>query len=105
MSIICTVYLPEGIVMSADSRMTGSVKNDEHNTLSYTISDNAQKVFYLEKAKVGISCCGSMFIEGKTIADYLRIFEIEDIKKNDSVLEVARACLKTCGMHNTQHMV
>lgn len=89
MSIICTVYLPEGIIMAADSRATSTGIADNNLLVSYTSSDNAQKVFLLDKAKVGVSCCGNLFIDGKTIADYLRIFEIEDVEAYDAVPTIA----------------
>lgn len=95
MSIMCTVYVPEGIVIAADSRMTGNLmfKTSDGKTQQqgmFSISDNAQKVFLLNKVKVGISSCGAAILENKTISDYLRIFEIHEVKKNDSVTDVAK---------------
>lgn len=95
MSIMCSVYVPEGIVIAADSRMTGNimVKTPDGKTQPqgmFTMSDNAQKVFLLNKVKVGISSCGLAVLDNKTISDYLRIFEIEEVKKNDSVTDVAK---------------
>lgn len=95
MSIMCTVYVPEGIVMAADSRMTGNiaVKTPDGKMQQqgmFSLSDNAQKVFLLSKVKVGISSCGTAVLENKTISDYLRIFEIEEVSKTDSVTDVAK---------------
>lgn len=95
MSIMCTVYVPEGIVMAADSRMTGNiaVKTPDGKMQQqgmFSLSDNAQKVFLLSKVKVGISSCGTAVLENKTISDYLRIFEIEEVSKKDSVTDVAK---------------
>ncbi|MCR5809708.1 MAG: hypothetical protein K6G56_09170 [Clostridiales bacterium] len=95
MSIMCAVYVPEGIVIAADSRMTGNLmfKTSDGKTQQqgmFSISDNAQKVFLLSKVKVGISSCGMALIENKTISDYLRIFEIREVKKSDSVTDVAK---------------
>ena len=92
---MCTVYVPEGIVMAADSRMTGNIalKTADGKTQQqgmFSISDNAQKVFLLSKVKVGISSCGAAILEGKTISDYLRIFEIEEVTKMDTVTDVAK---------------
>lgn len=97
MSIISVVYLPEGIVIAADSRLTrtisstakdGTVTNDR-----FTITDNAQKIVLLEKCPVGIASCGTALIDGKTIADYLRLFEINDIKESDTPKIVAEKLL------------
>ena len=95
MSIMCTVYVPEGIVMAADSRMTGNiaVKTPDGRMQQqglFSISDNAQKIFLLSKVKVGISSCGSAVLENKTVSDYLRIFEIEEVTKEDTVTDVAK---------------
>ena len=81
--------------MAADSRMTGNimVKTPDGKTQQqgmFSISDNAQKVFLLSKVQVGISSCGAAVLENKTISDYLRIFEIEEVSKKDTVTDVAK---------------
>ena len=47
MSIIVSVYLKEGIVMSADSRLTGITPCKDGVRDQYTVSDNGQKLFLL----------------------------------------------------------
>ena len=93
MSIISVVYIPEGIIMAADSRLTREkkYKDAEGNNIieKYTISDNAQKIVLLNKCNVGIASCGNAYIDGKTIADYIRLFEINDIDENDTPESVA----------------
>lgn len=92
MSIISTIYVPEGIVMAADSRITGKqerVVDGKKERDSFTISDNGQKIVKLNKVKVGINFCGNMIKDGNTIADCLRLFEIDVIKEDDSVKNVA----------------
>ena len=93
MSIISVVYLPEGIVLAADSRLTGrkEYKDDDDNNVieKFPLSDNAQKVVLLNKCKVGIASCGNAYIDGKTIADYIRLFEINDVDENDTQESVA----------------
>ena len=81
--------------MAADSRMTGNimVKTPDGKTQQqgmFSISDNAQKVFLLSKVRVGIASCGAAVLENKTISDYLRIFEIEEVSKKDTVTDVAK---------------
>lgn len=85
MSIITIVYVPEGIAMSADSRLTKigtTVKGDHYN---YTISDNGQKIVLLSKVNVGISTCGDAMIQSKTIVDFLRNFEIAEVVNEDNI--------------------
>ena len=95
MSVICTIYVPEGIVMAAESRMTitATMKPKEDNaptqTSIFSISDNAQKVVLLNKVKIGISACGAGILDEITIADYIRIFEIQEVNPRDGVMVVA----------------
>ena len=98
MSIISIVYVPEGIVIAADSRLTWKKEykdKDGNNVIErYPFSDNAQKVVLLNKCKVGIASCGTALIDGKTIADYIRLFEINDVADDDTPEIVAEKLLK-----------
>lgn len=89
MSVIATVFIPEGIVMAADSRITGEMRYENGNVDKYTLSDNGQKIFLLKKRIVGISSCGDADVNGQTIADFIREFEILHIREDDSVKEIA----------------
>lgn len=93
MSIMCSVYVPEGIVMAADSRMTVGVKNakdDKAPQTMFSISDNSQKIVLLGKVRVGISACGAGILGDKAIADFLRLFEIGEVTPYDTVADVAK---------------
>ena len=96
MSIMCSVYVPEGIVMATESRLTANLvikPNDANKPQSQavvTISDNSQKIVLLNKVRVGISACGIAILENKTVADYLRVFEIEEVSEDDTVTDVAK---------------
>lgn len=106
MSIMCCIYVPEGIVMAADSRLTRTkpTKNpvvlpsvDDPSTktvfiseTTYTLSDNTQKVLLIKKVNVGVSFCGNAIIDGMTVADFIRRFEIEKVSTLDTTEEVAR---------------
>lgn len=98
MSIISIVYLPEGIVIAADSRLTGKkeYKDKDGNNIieQFPLSDNAQKVVLLNKCQVGIASCGTALIGGKTIADYIRLFEMNDVEENDTPEIVAEKLLQ-----------
>ena len=72
--------------MAADSRTTLSLPHDDGKIESFTVSDNAQKVFALSKIPIGISSCGSSIIDHKTIADYIRVFEINKLTREDTIL-------------------
>lgn len=88
MTIISTVFVPEGIAISADSRLTYHV--DRNGRLEiFPLTDNAQKIVLLRGESVGVAFCGNAIIEGKTISDYLRVFDIEEVELEDSVSEIA----------------
>lgn len=92
MSIVSIVYLPEGIIVAADSRLTGTrtTLNDDKKTIElFTVSDNAQKIVLLSKCPVGIASVGTAIINEQTISDYIRLFEINDITSEDTPETVA----------------
>jgi len=111
MSIMCAVFVPDGIVMAADSRQTvgitqvtrpaPSAQAGEPTVLNrmnapnqppvqmLAQSDNAQKLMLLSKVKVGISACGIGILKGKTVSDFIRSFEIESVREGDTVTSVA----------------
>lgn len=109
MSIMCAGFVPDGIVMAADSRQTVGITQvarpnaqpGEPTVLNrmnmpnqppvqmLAQSDNAQKIMLLSKVKVGISACGIGILKGKTVSDFIRSFEIESVRIGDSVTEVA----------------
>ena len=110
MSIMCTCFVPDGIVMAADSRQTigfTAVRNQPNaNTGEPHVlnrmnqpnqppmqmlaqSDNAQKIILLHKVRVGISACGIGILKGKTVSDFIRSFEIDRIVPEDTVTDVA----------------
>ena len=103
MSVMCCIFVPEGIIMAADSRLTRTrtsapvelpaeegIRKYRVDRTTYTLSDNAQKVFLLSKSKVGISFCGDTIIDGIALADYIRRFEIDKIEKGDTADVVAK---------------
>ena len=111
MSIMCAVFVPDGIVMAADSRQTVGITQvtrpapsalaGEPTVLNrmnapnqppvqmLAQSDNAQKLMLLSKVKVGISACGIGILKGKTVSDFIRSFEIDSVRKGDTVTSVA----------------
>lgn len=87
MSIVSIVYLPEGIIIAADSRITGNRQSTQNGTTTiekFPISDNAQKIILLSKCPVGIAFVGTAIIGEQTISDYIRLFEINDVTEGDT---------------------
>ncbi|MGL5416322.1 MAG: hypothetical protein ACRDAU_11730 [Clostridium sp.] len=90
MSIITTVFLPEGIAMAADSRLTGVTKHADGTQDRRTLSDNSQKLFLIKDNSIGIACCGDAIIGGKSVGDFIRSFEIEMVKDEDNITDIVR---------------
>ena len=96
MSLICTTYIPEGIVLAADSRMTVNMNvinkesPDKSITHIFTASDNSQKVFLLKKVQVGLSIIGGIHaIDDKPIPEFISDFERYEISDKDSIHRIA----------------
>jgi hypothetical protein len=87
MSLIITVKVREGIVMSSDSRITLNMPQPgqvgpQVNNLSIGISDSHRKLFVTSNG-VGISTCGDASIAGAPIAGFVDSF-ITSINANQS---------------------
>ena len=119
MSIMCCIYVPEGIVMAADSRLTRTkttntidipAKDDvPAKTLvfqtTYTSSDNAQKVLLIRKTGTGVSFCGDAMIGGVTVADFVRKFEIEKVCETDTTEDIANKLVQYYSGNGTHFFV
>lgn len=112
-----SVFVPDGIVMAADSRQTVGITavkpvNGAQGTETRILnrmdrpgqpgfpagtiisqSDSAQKIMLLSKVKVGISACGIGILDGKNVSDYIRTFEINELTSADDVTSVAESCI------------
>lgn len=97
MSLIITVYVREGIVMAADSRLTlnfpRTTPSGETHTLSITSSDSAKKLF-LAPNNVGIATCGPADIGGVPIAGFIESFIVEKLKGQTFSIEQVASELK-----------
>lgn len=83
MSLIIAVYVREGIVMAADSRLTLTFPrihpDGTQQFLSVTSSDSAKKLF-LAPNNVGIATCGVADIGGVPVAGFVESFIVEKLK-------------------------
>jgi hypothetical protein len=95
LSLVVTVYVPSGIVMAADSRMTVQ-RNDERVEGDQTtrvqqqlvLSDNAYKVVELRKLGVGIAIYDAGIIDNQPADSHVHRFEEEVLTTEDDVLTV-----------------
>lgn len=95
MSIICTTYIPEGIILIADSRISINMnfvnKADSSKSLTHIFpaSDNAQKLYLMSKIQAGIAAGGASVYDNMSAAEFLRKFEKTEISSNDGVYDIA----------------
>lgn len=96
MSLVVTVHVPTGIVMAADSRMTGTVAFEhgegEHKAKvqqQLVLSDSAYKVVELKTVGVGMSLYDAGVIDNQPMESHVRRFEEESLSSSDDVRAVA----------------
>lgn len=94
MSFICSVYVPEAIVMASDSRQSVSItKKDKEGKkeipIRTTSSDSVNKTFLLEEQGVGISFAGDTMLGGVTTESHIKRFLEEKVVKSDDVVTIA----------------
>ena len=98
MSFVITVYVPEGIVMAADSRQIITIENKMPNgtiSLIETIRSNfVYKVFYLAQQQVGISTFGESILGQLTIETHIKKFSAESLEDEDDVSTVPQKLVK-----------
>src|SRR3989304_9305080 len=100
MSLVVTVYVPSGIVMAADSRMTvlrTEEKEEEGQKLrvqqQIVLSDNAYKVVALNSIRVGISVYDAGVINNEPVDSHVHRFEEEAITPEDEPASCGRKFL------------
>lgn len=101
MSLVVTVYVPSGIVMAADSRMTVMRTEDREEAgqkvrlqQQLVLSDNAYKVVELRSVSVGVSVYDAGVINDQPVDSHVHRFEEEAIAPGDDVVTVADKLLQ-----------
>jgi hypothetical protein len=95
-SLVVTVYVPSGIVMAADSRMSvlRSEDRDENDQKlrvqqQLVLSDNAYKVVELRSVGVGVSAYDAGVINNQPVDSHVHRFEEEAVSPGDDVISVS----------------
>jgi hypothetical protein len=95
MSLVVTVYVPSGIVMAADSRMSVQRSEEraegEQRTLvqqQLVLSDSAYKIVELRSIGVGIGVYDAGIINNQPADTHVHRFEEEMVTADDDVLTV-----------------
>jgi hypothetical protein len=96
MSLVVTVYVPSGIVMAADSRMSAmrSEVREEAGAKTtaqqqFVLSDAANKIMVLDKVRAGLAVYDSQIIAKQPIAAHIDRFESEVLDARDDIDAVA----------------
>lgn len=92
MSLIVTTYVPEGIIIAGDSRLTINWSEVDpetkgNNHYSITSTDSNRKVFQI-KDKFGLATFGAADIKGIPISGYITQFIEEKIDDNTQIDEI-----------------
>jgi hypothetical protein len=101
MSLVVTVYVPSGIVMAADSRMT-VLRTEDHEEgeqkvrvqQQLVLSDSAYKVVDLHAVQAGMSLYDSGVIDNQPVESHVRRFEEEALAPGDDVRAVSDKFLR-----------
>ena len=98
MSLVVTVYVREGIVMAADSRLTLNAQKTQGTesivNLAVGQSDSNRKLF-LTPDGVGIATFGEAAIDGVPIAGYVESFIDSDLRDEATTVEDVAMRLST----------
>jgi hypothetical protein len=86
MSFTVTVYVPEAIVMAADSRQTLTLKSK----VETVNSDFTYKTFLLPGQRVGVSTFGQAVLGGVSVQSQVERFAEELVEEEDDVEAVAQ---------------
>ena len=99
MSFIITTYVPEGIVMAADSRQTASLEGSTPDgkklpKFDTVTSDNCYKLFFLEEQCISIGVFGETIFGGKPVEHAVRLFTEEYNNPEDDILDVVEKLMR-----------
>ncbi len=101
MSLVATVYVPSGIVMAGDSRMTvlrseDRVEGEQKTRVQQqlVLSDNAYKVVALRSIGAGVSVYDAGVINNQPVDSHVHRFEEEAITPEDDVISAGEKFLQ-----------
>ena len=99
MSFVITTYVPDGIVMAADSRQTATVEGmtpegQKMPKFEMVTSDNCYKLFMFEEQGIGVSVFGETILGGTPIGHTVRLFMEEYNDPDDDILGVVEKMMR-----------
>ncbi len=99
MSFIITTYVPEGIIMAADSRQTATIEGTTPDgtklpKFDTVTSDNCYKLFLLEEQNISVGVFGETILGGTPIEHSVRLFIEEYNDPEDDILDVVEKMMR-----------
>lgn len=92
MSLAIVVYVPEGIVMSTDSRQSIKIEGQKPDGERFKVetinSDAVTKTLLLKEHKIGISYFGVAMLDGIPMSSHIRKFQEEKVMKSDDIASI-----------------
>ena len=92
MSILCTLYLKDGIILASESRATHSIEQNGMKIITGR-TDDLQKTFVIEDKRIGISFCDNAKVGKMLMDDFFEMF-IRDHVKGDDTIETISEILR-----------
>lgn len=89
MTLFSVFYVPDGIVMLSDSRLTLNIKNEDGHINHEILSDNEQKIFLLRNEDIGMVYTADEMPEGFRMSEFVENMNEFLIKPNDTIFDVA----------------
>ena len=100
MSLIVTVWCPEGIVMASDSRSTYTARKTQRDNegtriecsqLGTHFTDTTYKTFRFRNGRIGVSTCGDGKVGDKRVTQFVEeVFNTFDEEKEVTVEEMSK---------------
>jgi len=94
MSLVITVYVPEGIVMASDSRQSVTIEGKSSEGKEFKVetvnSDAVIKTFLLENQRVGISNFGQDFLGEVPMVGHIKKFIETELTSADDVTSIPK---------------
>lgn len=104
MSILCTMYLKDGIILASESRATHSREKDGKKEITKR-TDDLQKTFLINQKNIGISFCGNAKIKNIVLDDFFEEYVNKHVQHDDTVETIADLLYKIFRHNGTQVIV
>ncbi|KRG15622.1 hypothetical protein ACA30_05920 [Virgibacillus soli] len=89
MTIFTTICVPEGIVMTSDSRLTQRFDYEDGSYREFALSNEEQKIFLVKNNEIGITYTSNRMRDGFRMPEFISRFNQLHLSQEDSVKSIA----------------